>query len=393
MPLKIVRNDITKMKTDAIVNTANSYVEVGPGCDFAIYQAAGFEQLLEYRKKNIGEVPEGEAFLTPGYNLAAKYIIHAVSPLFIDGKSGEEEKLRACYKNSLRLAYENGIESVAFPLISTGSFGYPKEDGMRIAVDEINAFLFTHRMEIILVVFDDKAVSLAQSISPGLESFIDSHFVEEYKEQGRRGENEERREFRRRRESGDFGRRKVHEVYASSCSAVGSAGDLAGSVGGAAGSAGVAESAAGVGGEIPRRLGRTDELFEEELFDEEHESALAERLKHLTDNFQQYLFYLIELKGYTNEEVYHRAIVDKKLFSKIKTNPDYHPKKITALCLCIGAKLNLDETKDLLARAGYALSPCDITDVIFTYFIQHEIYDMIEIDIQLEEHGVPCIIQ
>lgn len=383
MPLRIVRNDITKMKTDAIVNTANSYVEVGPGCDFAIYQAAGFEQLLEYRKKNIGEVPEGEAFLTPGYNLAAKYIIHAVSPLFIDGKSGEEEKLRACYKNSLRIAYENGIESVAFPLISTGSFGYPKEDGMRIAVDEINAFLFTHRMEIILVVFDDKAVSLAQNISPGLESFIDSHFVEEYKEQGRRGENEERkeygrrgeneecrefgrrgeneerREFGRRRGNGDFGRRKVHEVYASSCSAAGSAG----------------------------------ELSEEELFDEEHESALAERLKHLTDNFQQYLFYLIELKGYTNEEVYHRAIVDKKLFSKIKTNPDYHPKKITALCLCIGAKLNLDETKDLLARAGYALSPCDITDVIFTYFIQHEIYDMIEIDIQLEEHGVPCIIQ
>ena len=125
---------------------------------------------------------------------------------------------------------------------------------------------------------------------------------------------------------------------------------------------------------------------------EAHETAINERMTHLSDTYQQYLFYLIESKGMSNAEVYKRAIVDKKVFAKIKANQDYHPKKMTALCLCVGAKLNLDETRDLLARAGYALSPCDKTDVIFSYFIENEIYDMIEIDIQLEEHGLPCII-
>ena len=127
-------------------------------------------------------------------------------------------------------------------------------------------------------------------------------------------------------------------------------------------------------------------------FEEKHESRLEERMKHLSDTFSEYLLYLIHDKNMENAEVYKRAIVDKKTFSKIKNNVDYHPQKLTALCLCVGAKLNLDESKDLLARAGYALSPCDKTDIIFSYFIENEIYDMIELDIQLEEHGLPCII-
>lgn len=128
-------------------------------------------------------------------------------------------------------------------------------------------------------------------------------------------------------------------------------------------------------------------------FDEEHESKLEERMSHLSDTFSQYLLYLIENKGMENAEVWKNALIDKKVFSKLKNNPDYHPQKLTALCLCVGAKLNLDESKDLLARAGYALSPCDKTDIIFSFFIENEIYDMIELDIQLEEHGLPCIIQ
>ena len=112
----------------------------------------------------------------------------------------------------------------------------------------------------------------------------------------------------------------------------------------------------------------------------------------MSDTFPEYLLYLIQKNGLENADVYKRAIVDKKVFSKIKNNPDYHPKKMTALCLCIGAKLNIDESRDLLARAGYALSPCDKTDIIFSYFIENGIYDMIELDIQLEEHGLPCII-
>ena len=135
-----------------------------------------------------------------------------------------------------------------------------------------------------------------------------------------------------------------------------------------------------------------EEAAEDIDFESEHESKLKERMRHLSDTFSQYLLYLIEFKGMENAEVYKRAIVDKKIFSKIKNNADYHPQKITALCLCVGAKLNLDETKDLLARAGYALSPCDKTDIIFSYFIENGIYDMIELDIQLEEHGLPCII-
>ena len=336
MPFKIVRNDITKMNTEAIVNTANDHAAVGTGCDSAIYNAAGYEELLKYRKEKIGFVPEGEAFLTPGFYLQANYIIHAVSPLYRGGNQGEEEKLRSCYRKSLQIAKENHIKSIAFPLISTGGFGYPKEEGMRIAVDEINAFLLSNEMNIFLVVFDTKATQLGEKIYPGLEAYIDRNYVEE----------------------------KQAEEYD------------------------VCFSQIGLSGQRSRR--NTEEPYL--AFEEVHESKLEERMSHLSDTFSQYLLYLIQDKNMKNAEVYKRAIVDKKIFSKIKNNPDYHPQKRTALCLCVGAKLNLDETKDLLARAGYALSPCDKTDIIFSYFIENGIYDMIELDIQLEEHGLPCII-
>lgn len=135
--------------------------------------------------------------------------------------------------------------------------------------------------------------------------------------------------------------------------------------------------------------------FEDNSYDflKENESALEERMKHMSDTFQEYLMYLIGAKKLTNAEVYKRAIVTKQLFSKIKLNPDYHPDKATAMRLCVGARLNLDETKDLLTRAGYVLSPCDKRDIIFSFFIEHEVFDMIEIDIALEEHGLPCFIE
>ena len=181
--LKIVRNDITKMNTEAIVNTANDHPTVGTGCDSAVYKAAGYDELLAYRKEKIGIVSEGEAFITPGFNLQAKYIIHAVSPLYMGGNEGEEEKLRSCYRKSLQLARENRIHSIAFPLISTGGFGYPKEEGMRIAVDEISAFLRNNDMEIFLVVFDEKAKTLGQRIYPDLEEYIDQNYVEDKHEE------------------------------------------------------------------------------------------------------------------------------------------------------------------------------------------------------------------
>lgn len=364
MPLKIVRNDITKMQADAIVNTANDHPTVGTGCDHAIYKAAGYDKLLAYRTDNIGFVPEGDVFITPGFDLNCKYIIHAVSPLYIDGNSGEEEKLRSCYKKSLEMAAQNNITSIAFPLIATGGFGYPKEEGFRIAIDEINAFLMKNEMTVYLVVFDKKATRIGNRLSSTLESYIDQNYVEERKEEEYFGS----KEFERSVISSGLEIELIRREEAK----------LA----------------------IRRRLFREKEKSETiqkekeaEDFDyDSHESALDERMKHISDTFSEYLLYLIDSKGMSYPDVYKRAIVDKKVFSRLKNNPDSHPKKITAMCLCIGARLNLDQTRDLLARAGYALSPCDKTDIIFSYFIENGIYDMIELDIQLEEHGLECLI-
>lgn len=382
MPFKIVRNDITKMNTEAVVNTANERAVVDTGCDSAIYAAAGYDELLAYRRDHIGDVPEGEAFVTPGFNLKAEFIIHAVSPLYIDGESGEEEKLRNCYRKALSLADEKGIRSIAFPLISTGGFGYPKEEGMRIALDEIKAFLEDHRMMIYLVVFDEKSASLGRRAYPGLEEYIDRNYVEQASDV----------EYSSSYSKASKNRLSLGRMLKMGVSRSEKA------------SARPREEAQGESAR-PRReeaaRPRREEAFASDdmdlceaaaSFEEKHESRLEERMRHLSDTFSEYLLYLIHDKNMENAEVYKRAIVDKKTFSKIKNNVDYHPQKLTALCLCVGARLNLDESKDLLARAGYALSPCDKTDIIFSYFIENEIYDMIELDIQLEEHGLPCII-
>lgn len=404
MPFKIVRNDITKMNTEAIVNTANNYPTVGTGCDYAIYKAAGYDELLKYRVEKIGFVPEGDVFVTPGFNLQAKYIIHAVSPLYMGRNHGEESKLRSCYRKSLQMAKEHNIKSISFPLISTGGFGYPKEEGMRIAVDEMNAFLLKNEMQIYLVVFDTKATMLGEKIYPDLEAYIDHNYVKDKREE-EYGDayfgsaiptqpgydtyfsNMQRLEERTERNAkrADFAHSALSPINVARKSEKTSWKDV------------ILRKPAKSRSEVSVEQismsaaaeNREDSCFS---FEEQHESKLEERMKHISDTFSQYLMHLIESKKMDNVEVYKRAIVDKKIFSKIKNNTDYHPQKLTALCLCVGAKLNLDESKDLLARAGYALSPCDKTDIIFSYFIENEIYDMIELDIQLEEHGLPCII-
>lgn len=329
-----------------------------------------------------------------------------------DGLHGEEEKLRSCYRKSLQLAHEIHADSIAFPLISTGSFGYPKEEGLRIAVDEVNTFLLSHEMLIYLVVFDQKTSKLGTRLYPDLESYIDQKYVEEKRQEEYFGAydggnfvpsmgSDTTAVFsdysqRRRREEPDRRSRNMMPSQASSEP--------------------LPPQTAKKKGIFPEFSWKKkdkkpeQEVFQEELkefstvdavsfeeddyldFESLHESKLQERMRHLSDTFSQYLLYLIQSKNMENAEVYKRAIVDKKIFSKIKNNVNYHPQKMTALCLCIGAKLNLDESRDLLARAGYALSPCDKTDVIFSYFIENKIYDMIELDIQLEEHGLPCII-
>ena len=379
MPFKIVRNDITRMYVDVIVNTANEAPIYSTGVDTAVYTAAGADELLAERKK-IGYMQEGEVAITSGFKLPAKYIIHAVSPCYIDGTFDEEKKLRSCYRKSLELAYENKCESIAFPLISTGGFRYPKEEAMRVAVDEINAFLLQHEMLIYLVVFDTKSTELGLKLNPALEAYIDHNYIcdQREKEYGDRYFGSvakgapEYSAYTKYRENIEKQTKLCHESKpeADECRM-----------------------------EAPQMQAPilSDDAWDEEdeFYDflEENESALNERMQHLSDTFQEYLFYLIETKGLTNAEVYKRAIITKQLFSKIKLNPQYHPDKATAMRLCVGARLSMDETIDLLARAGYALSPCDKRDIIFSFFIENNVFDMIEIDIALEEHGLPCFIE
>ena len=351
MPFKIVRNDITKMNTEAIVNTTNDESVTDP-------------------------------FITPGFDRRTKFIINVVNPLYENGNEGEEEKLRACYKNSLRLAKENAIRSVAFPLLSTGSSGYPKEEGMRIALDEIRVFLLDNDMDIYLVVSDDRSNDPGHRIFHELEEYIDRNYVEkkeEYPSVNFMGASAVAM-------SAPMAMETSMSVEAPSKKRFGFGTPLKKSKTSAKGSSkhsAMMDACA------------VSEDSEEASYDfsELHVEKLDERMKHLSDTFSEYLMYLIDRKQLDTVDVYKRAVVDRKIFSKLRNNTEYHPQKITALCLCVGARLNLDESKDLLARAGYALSPCDKTDIIFSYFIENEIYDMIELDIQLEEHGLPCIIQ
>ena len=375
MALRIVRNDITKMDTEAIVNTAGETPEVGDGCDVAVYMAAGYDVLHALRKE-IGDVPQGDVFITPGFNLPAKYIIHAVSPLYVDGQSGEEEKLRSCYRKSLQLAKEKGIKSVAFPLLATGAYGYPKEEGMRIAVDEINDFLLKEDMDITLVVFDSKATELGTKLYPDLDEYIDHNYVCEKREEEYGdaffGDGIEENVSYRSRERDMTARRRQNMMR-------------------------VCGNASAMKASMSMPLGDVAEdavmMAPMEMDEDAIGETITERLKHAEDPFGVYLLYLIKSKGKTNAEVYNSVFITKQLFGKLNKDPEnYHPDKVTALRYCVGAELNIDETKDLLARAGYALSPSDKRDIIFSYFITHEIFDITEIDIQLEEHGIPCIL-
>lgn len=388
MPFKIVRNDIIKMKVDAIVNTANAAPIYSLGVDTAVYYAAGEEKLLAERQK-IGHIDTGKAAITPGFALPAKYIIHAVSPMYDKDNPKVEKLLRSCYIESFKLAKKHGCESIAFPVIATGSYGYPMEEGMRIALDEINAFLMRHDMLVYLVVFGTNSTRLGLNLYPELEAYIDHNYVcekrlEEYGvPNAYTGPTEGMSGFTQYKKERDELERTLRNRMPGILPGVSVMSELSGK------------------GNTPFDSGkayRSLEFSEDksglaDLTDyEEKESALEERMKHLSDTFQEYLFYIIKQKNLSNAEVYRNSIVTKQTFSKIKRNKDYHPDKFTAMRLCVGLRLNLDESKDLLARAGYALSSCDKRDVIFSFFIEEEIYDMYEIDIALESYGLPCLI-
>ncbi|MGM9541845.1 MAG: O-acetyl-ADP-ribose deacetylase [Candidatus Limivicinus sp.] len=325
MPLEIIRNDITKMAVDAIVNAAKESLLGGGGVDGCIHRAAGPELLAECR--TLGGCRTGQAKITKAYRLPCKYVIHTVGPVWQDGKQGEREKLVSCYRTSLALAKEHGCETVAFPLISSGVYGYPKDQALRVAVDTIGQFLLENDMTVYLVIFDRAAYQISGKLFADIAEYIDDHYVDEH------SDFRQERLYRLKRLKRE--ERLAFEESAAPCAPM-----AVGAVGG----------------------------------------SLDDLLKDLDAGFSETLLKLVDRSGKKDSEIYKKANVDRKLFSKIRNNPGYKPSKATALAFAIALELDLEETKDLIARAGFALSHSSKFDVIIEYFIQQKNYDIFEIN-------------
>ena len=331
MPFQIVRNDIVNMRVDAIVNTANPRPVVGSGTDAAIHKMAGPE-LLEARK-TVGSIPVGSAAITPGFGLEAKFVIHTVGPVWRGGMFGEEKLLRSCYDSSLTLALEHGCKSVAFPLIATGNYGFPRDRALQIAISAFSGFLPEHEMKISLVVFDRDSYRLSEKLFSGVASYIDEHYVgakttAEYGSRFSRG-------LRSREWEAEDGATMVLE----------SAPRMA----------------------VPSAC------------------SLEEMLKQEDAGFTETLLKLIDRTGKKDSEIYKKANLSKQHFSKIRNNPAYKPTKSTAIALALALELSLEETRDLIGRAGYALSNSSKFDLIIRYFIERGNYNVVEINLALYE--------
>ena len=341
MPFTIVRQDITKMKVDAIVNAANTDLAMGGGVCGAIFKAAGVAQLQAACDK-LAPIKTGEAVITPGFNLPAKFVIHAAGPVYRQwSKEQNEEHLRAAYTNSLKRAVENNCKSIAFPLISSGIYGYPKDEALQVATSAIQAFLVDHDVDVTLVVFDKSAFTVSRELLGAVESYIDEHYVETH-------------EIRRRRLL-DVEREALYEA--------------------------------------DEGVSQYNKLLSEEMFAPSvgAPAPLDNLVGNLDEPFSQMLLRLIDAKGKTDVQIYKRANLDRKLFSKIRTGKGYMPSKRTAIALAIALELSLDETDDFLKRAGFALSHAVKFDVIVEYFITNGKYDVFEINEVLFEYDQPLL--
>ena len=393
MAFQIIRNDITKVCADAIVNTANPEPVCADGTDRAIYEAAGVNELLKEREK-IGAIEAGNAVATPAFSLNAKYIIHTVGPAWEDGDHGEYETVQSCYENCLRLASELDCESIAFPLIATGEYGFPKAEALRIAVSVFRHFLSGSDMQIILVVSDEDSFVLPGKIFTGIDTYIDQKYVTQKKDEeyltgaaadialGSIPPAEGRRRTQKRgffEKIAGSGRTKKETAPLSDECVEESGAEEDRTIPPPAAFASMAMSSAAMAGASPAAT------------QDKSSRSLDELMAQVGETWQESLFRLIDEKGYTDTEVYKRANVDRKLFSKIRSNNEYQPKKITAVAFALALRLSLDETKDLLARAGYALSPSSRFDLIIEYFIEQEVYDTYTINLALFDHRQPLL--
>lgn len=341
MPLDFIRGDITKLAVDAIVDAANNSLLGGGGVDGAIHRAAGSGLLEECRKLNGCET--GHAKLTKGYKLPAKHVIHTVGPIWYGGNQNEPELLRSCYEECLKIAADNDFGSIAFPLISAGTYGYPKDEALRIAVDTCSEFLMEHDMEITIVIFDRASFDIGKKFYD-IQAFIDDNYVDE------NGlDNVRRGTF--------FGaapeKKESRKAVPRLLSALGR----------------------------DKRDLKSGSAFElpEECCDSIGET-LDERLSVIDESFSEMLMRKIDERGMTDAECYKKANIDRKLFSKIRSNRDYHPKKNTAVAFAIALELDISETRELLMKAGFALSHSNRFDIIIEYFIERGDYRIYEIN-------------
>ena len=333
MPLEIVRNDIAKMKVDAIVNAANESLLGGGGVDGAIHRVAGSGLLAECR--TLGGCKTGKAKITGGHNLPAKYVIHTVGPIYEDGKHGEKALLESCYCESLALAKEHNCETVAFPLISSGVYGYPKDQALKVAIDVISDFLLENEMTVYIVIFDNAAYKISEKLFSDIAEYIDDNYVDEHT---------------------DYSRERIRMNALPSMAP------------------------------RTRRKKTDDDLLEkceigmgvDALL--ESERSIEELLGQIDESFSQMLLRKIDEKGMTDAECYKKANIDRKLFSKIRSDVHYKPSKPTALAFAISLELSLAETEDMLRKAGFALSHSNKFDIIIEYFISKGNYNIFEIN-------------
>lgn len=343
MPLQIIRNDITKVQCDAIVNAANSTLLGGGGVDGAIHKAAGKGLLLECMK--LGGCKVGQAKITKGYNLPCKYVIHTVGPKWKGGKNGERELLKNCYKNSLTIAKENDCESVAFPLISSGVYGYPMNEAFKVAVDTVAEFLMQNDMLVYIVVYNKNAFATSSKLFTDIAQYIDDNYVAEHS---------------------PYDSRRIHNIGESMPlpqTRFLSDEDLQESV--------VLESV----------LAQSESTFAPITSFSKSEDSLESVIdKMIDESFSEMLLRLIDERGMKDSECYKKANIDKRLFSKIRSNSDYKPSKPTVLAFCIALELPLYQTNEMLMKAGFALSHSNKFDIIVEYFIKHNNYNIFEIN-------------